>query len=365
VGGIYLHPPAKPFDVRSGYDGIGIVLSESDPFVGFDFDHCVDKVTGDITDPAVARFVAALDTYTEVSPSGTGLRLLTIGKLPPEFRKNGPYECYESVRFLTLTGRTLPGAPASINPRQAAIDKVHSEIFVVKIAQRESYRTRKSAAPVGSKINMTDAQLLDRARRAANGEKFVKLFDNGDVTEFLSRGLSQSEADASLCSMLAFWTCCDAERMDLLFRQSGLCREKWEKREDYRNRTIKLAIEHCDNPFTGEVPALDLPLIINDTVMLVGDADAASTLRSAGHIAAHCPMKHWHRSYTNVLLGTAVTIFVGEPGGMSNALAIEAKNALAMQMLALPRAQQRELIIRVTVPDGFESWTNCFERGMK
>jgi hypothetical protein len=45
----------------------------------------------------------------------------------------------------------------------------------------------------------------------------------------------------ALCGMLAFWTGGDNAKMDTLFRQSGLYREKWD-REDYRDRTITEAL---------------------------------------------------------------------------------------------------------------------------
>jgi hypothetical protein len=47
---------------------------------------------------------------------------------------------------------------------------------------------------------------------------------------------------------LAFWTGRNAERMVILFGQSGLFRSKWQ-REDYRNRTIQTAIERCQNVY--------------------------------------------------------------------------------------------------------------------
>jgi hypothetical protein len=43
--------------------------------------------------------------------------------------------------------------------------------------------------------------------------------------------------------LLAFWTGGDYERIDRLFRQSGLYREKWE-RDDYREQTIHKALEN-------------------------------------------------------------------------------------------------------------------------
>jgi hypothetical protein len=37
-------------------------------------------------------------------------------------------------------------------------------------------------------------------------------------------------------SLLLFWTNGEIPRADALFRQSGLCRDKWLNREDYRAR---------------------------------------------------------------------------------------------------------------------------------
>ena len=85
-------------------------------------------------------------------------------------------------------------------------------------------------------IPSSDAALLARARAAKNGELFTQLW-SGD---WQGRYGSQSEADLALCSLLAFWCIGDAERVDALFRQSGLYRQKWE-RADYRQWTLTFA----------------------------------------------------------------------------------------------------------------------------
>jgi primase-polymerase (primpol)-like protein len=91
------------------YDGVGFVLTPTDPFVAFDFDHCVDRETGEITDPKVREYVIRLDSYTEISPSGTGLRLIVRAKLPERDRKSGRFECYEDRRFVSMTGHLYQG----------------------------------------------------------------------------------------------------------------------------------------------------------------------------------------------------------------------------------------------------------------
>jgi len=89
-----------------GYTGIGFVLTEGDPFCGWDLDHCRDSETGHVEDWAM-DIVHKLQGYTEVSPSGTGLRIIVKAKLPPGGRKKGNTEVYESSRYLTMTGHAL------------------------------------------------------------------------------------------------------------------------------------------------------------------------------------------------------------------------------------------------------------------
>src|SRR5882757_7359623 len=85
------------------FDGVGFMLSASDPFVAWDFDHCLDRAWH-ITDPAIADYVARLDSYTEISPSNTGLRVVTIALLPPGGCKSGGIEVYDRNRYVTITG---------------------------------------------------------------------------------------------------------------------------------------------------------------------------------------------------------------------------------------------------------------------
>ena len=55
---------------RSGYDGIGIGVF--DDICAIDIDHCVENgVLSDMAEDIIAR----MDTYTEYSPSGTGVRI--------------------------------------------------------------------------------------------------------------------------------------------------------------------------------------------------------------------------------------------------------------------------------------------------
>lgn len=109
---------------------------------------------------------------------------------------------------------------------------------------------KNTAAGGGAGATLDDQTLLELAHKAQNGATFERLW-RGDTSEYRD---DQSAADLALCVMLAFWTGKDETRIDSLFRQSGLYRQKWE-RDEYRERTIRRA---CDSVFSvyepGEQP---------------------------------------------------------------------------------------------------------------
>ncbi len=85
---------------------------------------------------------------------------------------------------------------------------------------------------------LSDEEVLEKARNARNGAKFAALYDEGDTSEHDD---DHSSADLALVGRLAFYTQ-DPEQLDRIFRGSSLMREKWEDREDYRDRTIRKAL---------------------------------------------------------------------------------------------------------------------------
>jgi primase-polymerase (primpol)-like protein len=85
------------------FHGVGFVLCSADPFVGIDFDDCRNPYTGEI-DPDVLAFIERFGhRYVEISPSGTGLHLITRGSFKGGKRR-GKMEIYGQDRFFTITG---------------------------------------------------------------------------------------------------------------------------------------------------------------------------------------------------------------------------------------------------------------------
>lgn len=221
-----------PFDValavyESGdYAGLGFILTGSE-FVAIDLDHCVDAAG--VIEPWAVAILDHIRSYSDISPSSTGVRILARGSLPPGRRRAGRIEMYDTDRYVTITGHHLDRYPREIHERTDQLAALHAETF-------PSTETPKNAAPTG-RVNLADDDLLQRIRNSAQGAKFERLW-SGDTGEYSSA----SEGDLALCCTLAFWTNRDPEHIERLVRQSGRYREKWERR-DYVGRTINRAIE--------------------------------------------------------------------------------------------------------------------------
>ena len=149
---------------------------------------------------------------------------------------------YDGGRYFTVTGRHLDGTPTTIEERTTQLAELHARIFPPSVNGNGHH----APAPM---LPLDDhADLIDRASAAANGAKFRSLW-NGDASGYDSH----SEADIALCNMLAFWTDRDPGRIDRLFRQSGLFREKWDERRGerrYGEITIGNAIASCRETYT-------------------------------------------------------------------------------------------------------------------
>ena len=188
-----------------GYDGVGFVFTEEDPYTGIDLDKCRSPETGEIEQWAT-ELIEQLNSYTELSPSGTGVHVLVQANLPPGGRHKGQVEMYDRGRFLTVTGQHLPGTPKKIVERQAEVEGLHSKIFGFTEGETNGHVSH------GPGNNLSNQEILAKARQAPKGETFDKLWA-GDTSDYPSR----SEADLALCSHLTFWTGGDSTRVDELF----------------------------------------------------------------------------------------------------------------------------------------------------
>src|SRR6266487_2293924 len=222
--------------LQSGtYTGIGFMITP--PVAFLDLDHSYDKTTGTITDPQAAEIVHALNSYTEVSPSGKGLHVLAYGKLPGKGIHTA-IELYGQDRFTTITTNHRAGTPRTIEHRQAALDALYRR-FAPPGASREDQNTRgwvgSGAARTGLPPEAGNDPLLQQLLR-------------GDTTGYAT----SSNADFVLVLKLLHWTGDNVELTRKLFLQSGLYRqEKTERRTGqttYLDMTIHNALRKRRNP---------------------------------------------------------------------------------------------------------------------
>jgi hypothetical protein len=217
---------------EEGYTGVGFVFTPEDDLCGVDLDGCLDPLTEEI-EPWAWTIIEELDSYTEISPSGKGVHILVRAALPEGRNRKGRFEAYDRGRYFTVTGEHLAGTPRVVEGRQEELQSVVRRVFGEDSANGH---TKSVAVPEQPDNGLSDDEVVRKALSASNGARFSRLWA-GDTSGYGSH----SEADLALCGLLAFWTGGDATRIDALFRQSGLYREKWE-RKDYRNRTITEAL---------------------------------------------------------------------------------------------------------------------------
>jgi len=235
--------------VVGNYDGLGIGVFGKLAIT--DIDDCVET-DGTISEIA-QDIIASIDSYSEISPSGTGVRI--IAKVSDFDYDTLTYyinnqalglEIYlagATNKFLTVTGNVIHAAGiADCTERlQAVLDKYMRRPEPMFITNFEGHSC------------LTDEEVYTKASRGKDGELFVKLWD-GEQCGYPS----SSEADIRLMGFLCFYCGGDYEQMERVYSQSERgSKQKWIDREDYRKRTICKAISTCKKFYTPDYHKTD------------------------------------------------------------------------------------------------------------
>lgn len=225
---------------RGRYSGLGFVVQEGSGLVFVDIDHCISA------DGALADFAAGIlewfpSTYVEVSQSGSGLHIFCRGSVPHSFRDSKlGLEVYTGKRYAAVTGNALQ--PCEVRNCQAGLDWLwerYGDKKLVSSSASSGVPTRHTRGHSAAGNRLSDADVISRLQQHGRGAALW-------AGDWQGAGYSsRSEADAALCTILAFWCDKDTERVERLFSASGLSRDKWEKRQDYRQRTITAGCAAC------------------------------------------------------------------------------------------------------------------------
>ncbi|WP_191559218.1 phage/plasmid primase, P4 family [Metabacillus idriensis] len=235
------HTAVKSYSEKD-FHGIGFMFSKDDPFVGIDIDHCVaDEKLNDFSN----EILNLVDSYAEFSPSGKGIHIITKGSLPLRgigTGKKNPslgLEVYRHGRYFTFTGNKVNDI--EVNERSDQL----KELFKKYLKEKEVSK-KKAQSSFKRNLNLTNNELWEKMFNSKKGQVIKSLFlgelVNGD----------HSSTDIALCNHLAFWTDKDASKMDSMFRETNLYREKWERQHSsdgrtYGQMTIDNAIQSTHN----------------------------------------------------------------------------------------------------------------------
>lgn len=223
-----------------GYDGMGIGMFNG--ICAIDLDDCVAD-DGRFSETAQI-IVNLMHSYTEFSPSGKGIHILFAASdfqydSGTYYIMNHParievYVAGATSKYVTVTGKVC--ASLDYGDRTAELQQV------LKRFMEKPGTSARNAINAANSDASTD-ELLQRALSCRNDAAFKALWE-GSAAGYPS----SSEADYALCRQLAFWTGRDADKMDAMFRQSGLMRDKWDCKQGgstYGQITIQQAIDNC------------------------------------------------------------------------------------------------------------------------
>lgn len=207
--------------------------------------------------------VKALDTYAEVSPTGTGLKAYAFGD-PNVFKRTRKLTSPDGRKFdllvedfASMTGEHVPDAPRAVYDRTARLVALVNEFDPPKPKPKKPQAT-STGLPL-----LNDDQAIEKIKaEAKDGEKWALAFgEEADVAAFKEAyGGDDSRADMALVGKVVFYAGPDVDRVERIMKRSSLVRPKWdEPRGDgstwLRDEAEKfIAGEWNGQVYTGEKP---------------------------------------------------------------------------------------------------------------
>lgn len=250
--------------------GVGFMFTGG--FAGIDLDGSRNPKTGEITPWADGIIQSLDDVYVEVSPSGTGLHIFVLGKVPGADKKfnlnpaigygKAAIEIYDERRYFTVTGNSYFEEPGDVIV--CDLTGVYQKLHDLRRDNPAPRNERAESADVGEPtkakwhglLHCSKYDIFKRGEILSPSHPFV--IDNriGQL-EYPS----QSEADLAFCTVLAIMHNGDADKIWDEYFDSAMVREKWLSREgDFRRLTIAKAIESAKSRTQHQNPVVEPPI---------------------------------------------------------------------------------------------------------
>lgn len=229
--------------------GLGFVLSArmclDRLLVGVDLDKCA--IDGKLA-PWAMRIIEQVQSYAEISPSGTGAHILAWASpgWKPAWNRKGQVEIYTDARYLCSTGAIFDARFAELREAQDALDAVILELS----AGNPSNGHVRLFSTAGMQASASSAQGEDIALAAFPADAFQALMTNHRTfaatwahkrPDLADQSASCYDLALATIAAIAQWT--DAEIAALLFQHRVMYGQNPEKarRQDYLRRTVNAA----------------------------------------------------------------------------------------------------------------------------
>src|SRR5215210_3226228 len=151
--------------------GVGRTITENEEFVGVDLDDCINPETGELS-PWAAKIIDRLDSYTEISPSLTGVKIWVKAPEIKTAYKKPSLEIYPARRYFTVTGLTLAGRITPLSVRDNELSAIIEEEFPKVARDRSPYDGPARVLDLDEFLERTDVTVFTVATDGAAERKY-------------------------------------------------------------------------------------------------------------------------------------------------------------------------------------------------
>lgn len=246
---------------RRSADGIAYAFQQEGPFVGVDFDDVRDPDTSHV-DPEVEELISGLNSYTEISSSGTGFHILLTGERDLGYLHKGEVgtghvEIFDADRYFVLTAdRYRPDElPENPKPADKAFISLEGEYLKTRGMDSKSGLNHEREDVVdgfeprdSSERQEGESSLPTPAQVRVTGRKYDDHFDSLWRGSPVNGITDQSKLDFKLVCRLVFWCRRNPLLIDECFRESGRygCRPE-ETTPKWDQIATKAGLTHGEN----------------------------------------------------------------------------------------------------------------------
>ena len=233
---------------ETGIAGVGFVFTKEDPFCGIDLDDCYDLEAGRMKDWA-SDILFDVNSYSEISPSETGVKIFAKGTLLGSGKNAGNIEMYDTGRFFTITGQRLEEYPSTITNANGEVVSLYNRLCdepqkkipmaIKQSAESDAIDIDSISVSVGTKKLIREGEAQGRRSEAIMSV----------VNALVGAGISETEI------FRIFDTCPIGEK----YREKGASKKQWLQKHIVKAKGWVVPKEDSDPDDNGEEQTLQFP----------------------------------------------------------------------------------------------------------